>query len=79
MAHYPSINWDSKTNTAIIISLDTTTYFMDFINIPRTYILFSLLMSLRLCEIKDGAVIVKINVVYYGVDTMFRLFCEVPI
>ena len=40
---------------------------------PRTQTHFSPLMALRLCEIKDEAVTVKMNVIYFGVDTISAL------
>ena len=36
-------------------------------------------MALILCELKDDTVTVKINVIYFGIDTIFRPFHEAPI
>ena len=37
-------------------------------------IIFSLLMALRLCELKYYVVTLKMNVIYFGVDAISTLF-----
>ena len=62
-----------------MIALNTILFLMDFRKHANYLNKFSLLMSLTLCELKDEAVTVKTNVIYFGVDTILRPFHEAPI
>ena len=52
---------------------------MDFHKYVNELMLFYILMALGLCELKDKAVTMKMNVIYSRVDTIFRPFYEAPI
>ena len=62
-----------------MIELDTTTFLMDLYKYVKDLNDFRPFDYLRLFELKNKAVTVKINVIYFGVDTIFCSFHETPI
>ena len=62
-----------------MIALDTTTFLMDLHKHAKDLNDLSLLVAIILFELKDKASAVKMNVIYLGVDTIFRPFYEAPI
>ena len=62
-----------------MIALGTTTFLVDLHKHSKDINYFPLFMALRLFELKYDAVTVKMNVIYFGVDTILRPFHEAPI